>query len=306
MPVNRALTLYALLGVIVLNRIIFSSVFIILFLNAFSAFAQHPGDPGENAPGGVEVSIPSEDISIYGLLYRPKKLDKNLPGVVIVHGWAPYNSSPIEEYSYVAKEYSDAGYVALAITMRGWKPTGGKDDCGLKQPRDVVSAAKWLSKQRGVDPDKIALRGQSLGGQVVLSAAALSSTIKTTAAYFPITDFRLWGVTTNHNQLVKDDYIYGMCTAEGTPEDRSPLYVSDKITGSVLLLHGENDKNVVIAHSKLIYQKMLESKQDVTLYVAKGGGHGSGGPGWENHNEVVYKYFQEKMGVVNKGKHNDK
>lgn len=273
-----------------------SLVFILLISHVVGALAQHPGVPGENAPGGAEVHIPSEDISIYGLLYRPKNLDRSAPGVVIVHGWAPYDSSPIEEDSYVAKEYAEAGYVALAITLRGWKPTGGKDDCGLKQPRDVANAAMWLSKQPGVNPEKIALRGQSLGGQVVLSAAALTNTVKATAAYFPITDFRLWGVTTNQNQRVKDDYIYGMCAEEGTPEDRSPLYTSDKVTGAVLLLHGENDKNVVMTHSKLMHQKMLESNQDVTLYVAKGGGHGSGGPGWENHNEIVYEFFREEMG----------
>lgn len=33
---------------------------------------------------------------------------------------------------------------------------------------------------------------------------------------------------------------------------------------------------------------MLESNQEVTLYVVKGGGHGSGGPGWENHNKIVF------------------
>ena len=83
---------------------------------------------------------------------------------------------------------------------------------------------------------------------------------------------------------------------DGTPEDRSPIYTSDEITGSVLLLHGDDDQNVVITHSKLMYQKMLESEQDVTLYTAIGGGHGFGRPGWENHEEVVYKFLGEKIG----------
>lgn len=275
-----------------------SRLLVLLFVSIFfavNASAQHPGVAGENAPGGVEVYIPLQDISMQGLLYRPKTPSKKAPAIVIVHGWAPYNSSPAEEYSYVAKEYAEAGFIALAITLRGWKPTGGDDDCGLKQADDIVNAAKWLSKQPGVDSNKIGLMGQSLGGQVVLSAAARDSIIKATAAYFPITDFRLWGVTTSHSQLMKDDYIYGMCAKHGTPEDRSPLYSSQKIKGAVLLLHGENDQNVIIAHSKLMQQKMLESKQDVTLYIAKGGNHGSGGPGWENHNQIVYDFFHKKM-----------
>ena len=78
-----------------------------------------------------------------------------------------------ENFTYMAKEYAQNGYVALAITLRGWPETGGTDDCGLNQPRDVLNAAEWLSEQPGVNPEKIALMGQSLGGQVVLSAAAL-------------------------------------------------------------------------------------------------------------------------------------
>ena len=100
---------------------------------------------------------------------------------------------------------------------------------------------------------------------------------------------------TNHGQQMKDDYIYGMCAKNGTPEDRSPLYTAAKIQGAVLLLHGDNDQNVVLAHSKLLQQKMTENKQDVTLIVAKSGGHGSGGPGWENHNQIVWEFFNKKL-----------
>ena len=248
------------------------------------------------ASGGVEVEIPSDDISLYGVLYRPEDVPKDtkLPAVVIIHGWAPYHTRPVDEYTFVAKEYAHAGYISLAIGMRGWAPTGGSDDCGLQQPHDIINAAKWLSKQAGVDSDRIALRGQSLGGQVALSAAALDPIIKATAAYFPITDFRLWGVTTAF-EGIKEDYIYGICARKGSPEDRSPLYSSENITGAVLLLHGDKDNNVVLTHSMLMYQKMLEHQQDVTLFIAKGGGHGSGGPGWERHNDIVLNFFKDKM-----------
>lgn len=86
-----------------------------------------------------------------------------------------------------------------------------------------------------------------------------------------------------------------LCAQNGTPEDRSPLYASQKIHGAVLLLHGDNDTNVLIAHSKLMQQKMLESTQDVTLFIAKGGGHGAGGNGWESHSQIVFDFLNKKL-----------
>ncbi len=258
-----------------------------------STYAKSPDIP---APGGQEVRIPSQELLVGGLLYRPTiSSEKKLPAVVIVHGWEPSSVRPVIRHSYVAKEYAEAGYVAISIALRGWEPTGGDDDCGLTQANDVVNVAKWLSKQEGVDPNRIGLWGKSLGAQIVLSAAAKDSLIKATAAYFPITDFVLWGKTSELSDEIKDYYIYGVCTKNGSPEDRSPLLTSEKISGAVLLLHGDKDKNVLIEHSKLMYKKMQKAKQDVSMHIVKGGGHSSRKPEWQGHSDITRKFFQEKL-----------
>lgn len=274
----------------------------LLFSGVVAAQDWHPGKPGEDAPGGKAVGIALGDLTMHGVLYYPPNFDskssQKLPAVIMLHGWSPYGTRAGEPYTYAAKEYAeDGGVVALAITMRGWPETGGKDDCGLTQPSDIIKAARWLAKQPGVDPAKIVLRGQSLGGQVALSAAALDSIIAATVAYFPITDFRLWGVTTALHHSVLDDYIYGMCAENGTPEDRSPLYSAHNIKGPVLLLHGDQDNNVIVAHSKLMYQKMREANQNVTLKVMEGGGHGSGGDAWKNHNRIVFDFLHQNFNI---------
>ncbi len=270
---------------------------LLIFMHHTALAQKSPVIPGEFAEGGREVRIPIEGLTMHGILYGDPKSAKKLPAIILVHGWMPYNTNPAYEYSYPAKAFADAGFIALSVTLRGWSPTGGKDDCGYRQPRDIIKAVKWLASQPNVDPTRIALWGQSSGGQVVLSAA-IDQQVKATVAYFPITDFRLWGGTTNHSQLMKDDYIYGMCTKEGSPEDRSPLYTADKISGAVLLMHGDEDKNVVITHSQLMHQKMLEAKQDTTFYVAKKGRHGAGGPGWENHHQKALDFIKEKLKLL--------
>ena len=269
-------------------------------LAATGAAAQwHPGVPGQDAPGGTYVQVESNGIRLEAIMYRPDGDTGPRPAIIIVPGWAPYNTRPVEEYTYVAQEYAKAGFVAVAITSRGWAPTGGSDDCGLSQPADVVNVAHWLRRQPGVDPDNIGLMGQSLGGQIVLSAAALDDRLKAVVAYFPITDFQLWGETTSLPQAVKDDYIYGMCARAGTPADRSPLFSADRITASVLLMHGDKDNNVVFRHSQLLYDKMKAADLDVTLFTAVNGGHGSGGPGWEDHNAIAQTFFRQKFDEKN-------
>jgi len=265
------------------------------FIANFSFGQNHPGVLGEDASGGEVVKIKSLDIEMHGVLYRPDSLSGKLPAIIVIHGWAPYTTRGGEAHTYFAKEISQKGFITLGITLRGWKDTGGTDDCGLKQPTDIVKAVKWLSKQPGVDPQRIGILGQSLGGQVALSAAAKDNSIKAIVAYFPITDFKLWGETTNHHQSMLDDYIYGMCTEEGTPLDRSPLFMSEKINASVLFMHGDQDKNTIIDHSKIMYDKMLQKGQAVELFVAKNGGHGSFGPGWENHFDYMIGYFRKQL-----------
>ena len=251
-------------------------------------------EPDGVAIGGKEVSIPLGDLNMYGVLFEPDQVESELPAIVLVHGWMPYDVNPGKEYSHPAREYADQGFVTLSVTLRGWSPTGGRDDCGYRQPRDIIEVVKWLSERQNVDESRIALWGQSLGGQVILSAA-VSKHVKASVAYFPVTDFRLWGVTTDHSEQMKQEYIYGMCAEEGTPEARSPLYTAHKITGPVLLLHGDSDGNVLLAHSKLLHQRMSEFGLDASLFVAVNGGHGSGGPGWENHMARVIEFLKAKL-----------
>ncbi len=270
-------------------KFILSLIFISTFCNA-----QHPGKPGEDAPGGEEVKIKSLDIKIHGVLYRPDTTQKSgkLPAIIVIHGWAPYHLRGGEGHTYFAKEISKQGFITLGVTLRGWQDTGGNDDCGFKQTTDILNVINWLSKQPGIDANNIGILGQSLGGQVALTVAAKTNRIKAVTAYFPVTDFKMWGETTN---LDLDDYIYNQCAKEGSPMDRSPRFMTNKISASVLFMHGDKDKNTIIDHSALMYLDMLKKDKDVELFIAKNGGHGSYGPGWENHFNHMIGFFKKKL-----------
>ena len=84
---------------------------------------RHPGNPGENAPGGEVVSIPLPDLAMYGVLYRPTaaSAEARLPAVILLHGWTPYNVPAAEAYTYAASEYADSGFVALQSWLLRWR-----------------------------------------------------------------------------------------------------------------------------------------------------------------------------------------
>jgi dipeptidyl aminopeptidase/acylaminoacyl peptidase len=179
--------------------------------------------------------------------------------------------------------------------MRGWPESEGMDDCGWQQSTDVVNVVKWLSTQANVDPERIGLLGQSQGGQVVLNAGALDSSIKAIVAYYPVTDIELWGKDTNLEPEAIDFIINVICAQGVTQRQRSPLYVAGDIEAPVLLMHGDKDERVPILHSELMLKALLENGKDATLFRAKNGKHRPFGGGWTNSQAVMLEFFSEKL-----------
>lgn len=116
-------------------------------------------DKREILKEGSRVTIPCDDISIDGILYTPGDPGENDPAVIVLHGWLEPGENGADMVSIVAWHLAREGYVSLALSMRGWPDTGGNDDCGGRQPFDVVQAAQWLSRHGAHRPSRILTRG---------------------------------------------------------------------------------------------------------------------------------------------------
>ena len=132
--------------------------------------------------------------------HRPD-ISGTAPAIVVLHGWLTAGSNGAMVVEPRARRYSEEGYVALAMSMRGWPPSAGADDCGLRQPDDVIEAVTWLGRQPGVRPARIGIVGFSQGGQVTLSAAARGARVRAVVAYYPVTDVALWKTTTANTDI---------------------------------------------------------------------------------------------------------
>lgn len=242
----------------------------------FAASCASPVSPTDSkvpaAAGRYGVQFAGAGVTIGGVLYRPDiPSGQTRPGIIVLHGWLEAGKNGAVTVEPIVKALSDRGYVALAMSMRGWTPSNGADDCGLNQPDDVGAAARWLREQPGVDSAHVGVAGFSQGGQVSLLSAAREADVQAVVAYYPVTDVALWKTTTAVATI--PDYISAICEPGGVVP-RSPRFQAARIHAPVLLVHGDADVRVPFEQSRLLRDAMLVAGKDVSLMTVPGAPHG--------------------------------
>jgi len=244
-----------------------------------------------SSPGRYEVSLPGSGVTLGGILFRPASASKPLPAIIVLHGWAQPGVPGAPRVENTARRLSEQGYVALALSMRGWPPSSGWDDCGTQQPDDVAKAADWLATLPGVDEESIGVLGFSLGGLVALLSGTRSTRIKAIVAYFPITDIQRWKETTS-NAGIRNFYVPLVC---GSGYENSPVHVAERIHAPVLLIHGDHDTEVPSEQSLRMREALQKANRHVELVIISGGDHGFKGEQAEQAWAATTKFFNMHM-----------
>jgi dipeptidyl aminopeptidase/acylaminoacyl peptidase len=222
------------------------------------------------APGRYEVTIVGHGVMLGGVLVRSDAAHAQ-PAIVVLHGWLAPGMNGAATVEGEAQRLAGRGYATLALALRGWPPSGGQDDCGLRQPDDVAEAINWLRRQPGVAGDRIALVGFSQGAQVALLAAGRGAQVRGVVAYYPVTDVTRWKATTDHPQV--PEYVATICESGGT-RSRSPLLSAANITADVLLVHGDTDRRVPTEQSVLLHTALIAAGRRSNLLLVPGAQHG--------------------------------
>jgi dienelactone hydrolase len=116
------------------------------------------------------------------------------PAVVVLHGCnGMFGNSAV-----IADRLSSWGYVTLAVDSLGPRVSGIANRCGRGLPEqmfDAYAALRYLSQLDFVDPARVAVFGQSMGGETALhvvnqsSAAQFSKErFRAAIAYYPYCD----------------------------------------------------------------------------------------------------------------------
>jgi dienelactone hydrolase len=202
-----------------------------------------------------------DDVMLGGYLFRPAHPVAQPPGIIVLHGFGGDATSTVP----IGQKLAAAGFVALCLSLRGWLGSTGDEDQGFRQPDDIVAAADWLRREAR----SVALLGLSQGGQVALLAASRRSAapFACVVAFYPTTDTAAWREETQIAAVV--DYLDDFVPAERFAAI-SPITVAERVSCPTLILHGENDINIPLAHSR----RMVEANPAIRLRVVAGAGHG--------------------------------
>ena len=128
---------------------------------------EFPNLPG-HTPANLSGYLARPDSGLSAELgIRDYRGEGPFPAVVVLHGCIGITG----HFTGIADRLSSWGYVALAVDSLG--PRGISSRCGigsLDQPFDAYAALRYLSQLDFVDPARVAVLGNSMGGFAVLYA----------------------------------------------------------------------------------------------------------------------------------------
>jgi dipeptidyl-peptidase-4 len=186
------------------------------------------------------------------------------PAIVFVHGGPArqmllgYHYMHFYHMAYAVNQWlANQGYVVLSVNYRSGigygrsfrtaPNTGGR---GNAEYQDVLAAGRYLQGRADVDPQRIGIWGLSYGG--VLTAQALARNSDIFAAGVDLAGVHLWG-----NSLEPGDISYTSSVIAAIDTWKSP----------VLLVHGDDDRNVAFEQTTGLVQLLRARDIDYDLIV---------------------------------------
>ena len=203
---------------------------------------------------------------IHGQYFKARGVTGKAPAVVFMHGGPMRQMLLGWHYNYY---YHDAyamnqylasrGYAVLSVNYRAgigygraFREARHRGARGASEYQDIVAAGKYLKSRSDIDGKRIGLWGGSYGG--FLTAMGLARDSDLFAAGVDVHGVHDWSARV------------GRAPGGGSPElvklarESSPISSVDKWKSPVLLIHGDDDRNVAFSQTVDLVRKLREHK----------------------------------------------
>jgi len=224
-----------------------------------------PGDfPSAQLVEPEQVTFKAADgLEIHGQLFKPKSISGRVPAVVFMHGGPIRQMLPTWHYSYyyhnsyALNQYlASRGYIVLSVNYRSgigygraFREARHRGPRGASEYQDIVAAGKYLRSRSDVDGKHIGLWGGSYGGY--LTAMGLAHDSDLFAAGVDIHGVHDWSRRVGNSPWATGDLAK-------LGRESSPITSVDKWRSPVLLIHGDDDRNVAFSQTIELVRKLRE------------------------------------------------
>ena len=217
---------------------------------------------------------------------------------VELNGWImkPANFNPNQKYPVIMHQYSGPGSQDVLDTWRidarivvsvDGRGTGGRgsdfEKCtylslGVKEARDQVETALYLSTLPYVDAQNIGLWGWSFGGyNTLMSMSEGTPVFKAGVAIAAPTDWRFYdSVYTERFMRTPKENMEGYNAS-------SALSRVNNLHGELLLIHGTADDNVHLRNASEYSEALVQADKQFDMHIYTNRNHGIRGGNTTKH-----------------------
>jgi len=213
------------------------------------------------------VTFKAKDgLEIHGQLFKPKNISGKNPAVIYMHGGPirqmllGWHYSNYYHHAYAFNQYlASRGYVVLSVNFRSgigygreFREPKHRGPRGASEYQDIVAAGKYLQSLSDVDAKRIGLWGGSYGGYLTAMGLARNSDMFTAGV-------DLHGVHDWTKQVGSDSWAGSSDEVIKIGYESSPVATIDKWKSPVLLIQGDDDRNVVV-NQTVDFVRLLREK----------------------------------------------
>ena len=193
----------------------------------------------------------ADGLEIHGQLFKPTHATGKMPALIFTHGGPPRQMLLGWHYmyyyhnSYAMNQYlASRGYMVLSVNYRSgigygraFRLAQHRGARGASEYQDVLAGAKYLRSRDDVDTKRIGLWGGSYGGYLTALGLARNSDIFSAGV-----DFH--GVHDWSQRVAGLPLQFTNQEQNRVARESSPIASVDKWKSPVLLIHGDDDRNV--------------------------------------------------------------
>ena len=246
----------------------------------------------------IVITKAPDGMEIHNQLFLPKDLrsGEKRPAIIFVHGGPVRQMLPGYHYMEVYHLFygvnqwlASQGYIVMSVNYRGgigygksFRTAPNTNSRGNAEYQDVLAGGRYLQSRPDVDPKRVGIWGLSYGGLLTAQALARNSDVF-------IAGVDLAGVHLYGNNLDPENLAYKSSAISAIDQWKSP----------VLLIHGDDDRNVNFAQTVGLVQLLRAHDVPYELYVMPDDTHETllykrWLPMWERMETFLNKYLKKE------------